>query len=613
MRRSLAMFVVLAFVVVSAMFERPAAAQEPEPGILDEVAATLRQASPGTEGTVWRDTTGNRLPGAASDWLLQTPRCWGTIACPDQVGTRKLLQTLTDEIAAARVSVTITTLWPFADGGFETTIVEGLRRSLAAGNRPLVRWLGGSPFFYSYTGQGPDALRDKILRRPGTGGSTAPDRRGDHDDGPPVLEPRKDRRGGRPAAIVGGHNMWAVDYLSPTPVSDLSMLAAGPAAEAANGFADILWNYVCDRQAQGFLSQLLWIRYSASGPVGGCPRTTPVRPPGTPGSTRILVVGRLGQGIAIPGTLGSPISDLIQLLCPGFREDRADEARNPGLVAGRALIAAADERLFISQQDLLAMCPRSDPEDDGGDRRQDRRRGGHHDRGHGRVRNLVREHGLALQPFRGALLRPERPARRPGQGSIPHVRQPAPRLGADRSRPRRGRTGRGSRITRSSSPSTTRSSRSVPTTCTRRACRSSTSSSTTVPHSLRCAGSISTRSGSGRAGTRSSTRTRDAARSSAAEATKACSLRCGRHRHPRHRRGDPRLHDRDVRRGRVTAVERSGARRARREVTSHGQRRSPSRAQGGRPSAPKWNIDADWLAVASNVPSSLQRCAAPCP
>jgi len=361
MRRSLAMFVVLAFVVVSAMFERPAAAQEPEPGILDEVAATLRQASPGTEGTVWRDTTGNRLPGAASDWLLQTPRCWGTIACPDQVGTRKLLQTLTDEIAAARVSVTITTLWPFADGGFETAIVEGLRRSLAAGNRPLVRWLGGSPFFYSYTGQGPDALRDKILADLGPVGAQLPIVVATMTTALQSWNHAKIVAVDGRRAIVGGHNMWAVDYLSPTPVSDLSMLAAGPAAEAANGFADILWNYVCDRQAQGFLSQLLWIRYSASGPVGGCPRTTPVRPPGTPGSTRILVVGRLGQGIAIPGTLGSPISDLIQLLCPGFREDRADEARNPGLVAGRALIAAADERLFISQQDLLAMCPRSDP------------------------------------------------------------------------------------------------------------------------------------------------------------------------------------------------------------------------------------------------------------
>ncbi len=136
---------------------------------LDQVVAALRRVSPQTEGTVWQDTTGNQLPGAVDEWFLQTPRCWGSTDCADPAGTEELLAQLADLIASATVSVDITTLFPFADGGWLDAIVDGLQRSVAAGHRPHVRWLAGTPFFYSFTGDGPDVVRARLVERVGPG------------------------------------------------------------------------------------------------------------------------------------------------------------------------------------------------------------------------------------------------------------------------------------------------------------------------------------------------------------------------------------------------------------------------------------------------------------
>ena len=139
------------------------------------------------------------------------------------------------------------------------------------------------------------------------------------------------------------------------------MRADGPAAAAAQRFADVLWGYVCDREAEGFWS-ILWIRSSRSGPSGACPRTTPRLDPGAPGDTRVLAVGRLGSGLPVPGTFGgSFVPAILALICPATDGgDPAYDAANPGQVAARALVASADERVVISQQDLLAQCPRYD-------------------------------------------------------------------------------------------------------------------------------------------------------------------------------------------------------------------------------------------------------------
>lgn len=328
---------------------------------MDQVVAAVRAASPQTEGTVWADTEGNLLPGDVDEWFLQTPRCWGSTDCADPVGTEELLAQLADLIAGAEVSVDITTLFPFADGAWLDAIVDGLRRSTDSGHRPTVRWLAGTPFLYSYTGAGPDEVRADLVDRLGPVG-------GELDIS--VATMTTDLQSWNHAkivavdgrrALVGGHNQWAASYLTSTPVSDVSMRVDGPAAAAVQRFADVLWGYVCDREAEGFWS-IVWIRSARSGPDTSCPRTAPLLPERAPGSTRVMAVGRLGSGLPVPGTLGgSAVPAILALLCPASDgDDPSYDAANPGRVAARALVASADERVVISQQDLLAQCPRYD-------------------------------------------------------------------------------------------------------------------------------------------------------------------------------------------------------------------------------------------------------------
>jgi hypothetical protein len=51
------------------------------------------------------------------------------------------------------------------------------------------------------------------------------------------------------AMIVGGHNLWAPDYLEKEPVFDLSLRMEGQAVHGAHQFAESLWGFV--RQHQG--------------------------------------------------------------------------------------------------------------------------------------------------------------------------------------------------------------------------------------------------------------------------------------------------------------------------------------------------------------------------
>ncbi|MFD9676721.1 phospholipase, partial [Streptomyces sp. NPDC059981] len=121
------------------------AADSPTPH-LDAVEQTLRQVSPGLEGSVWERTAGNRLgataPGGA-DWLLQSPGCWGDPACAERPGSARLLDKMRQDIAQARQSVDISTLAPFPNGGFQDAIVAGLKEAAQKGNRLQVRIMVG--------------------------------------------------------------------------------------------------------------------------------------------------------------------------------------------------------------------------------------------------------------------------------------------------------------------------------------------------------------------------------------------------------------------------------------------------------------------------------------
>ena len=104
-------------------------------------------------------------------------------------------------------------------------------------------------------------------------------------------------------AIVGGHNMWTLDYLVDQPVHDISMELTGTAAFDAHRFADRLWQFVCDnvrgeRKTGRPVSSFMY-RSGTEGIWRGCLAKIPL-PPLPPAASRgipVLVTGRLASGI----------------------------------------------------------------------------------------------------------------------------------------------------------------------------------------------------------------------------------------------------------------------------------------------------------------------------
>ncbi|WP_424216642.1 phospholipase (plasmid) [Streptomyces sp. BI20] len=336
---------------------------------LDAVENTLREVSPGLRGTVWERTAGNRLdasaPGAA-DWLLQTPGCWGDTTCADRPGTRRLLAKTTENIAAARHSVDISTLAPFPDGAFRDALVAGLRASVRAGNTPQVRILvGAAPVYHStvipskyrdelLASLGPDASRITLNVASATTSKTAFS--WNHSkllvvDGTNV--------------ITGGINSWKGDYLDTAhPVSDVDLALTGPAARSAGAYLDTLWDWTC-RNKDNWGS--VWF---ATSPGAGCLNTVDRAPvpaplPAHEGGVPALAVGGLGVGIRDTDPTSSYRPSLVKprdTTCGVGLPDRTNADRdydtvNPEESALRSLVASAREHIEISQQDLHATCP----------------------------------------------------------------------------------------------------------------------------------------------------------------------------------------------------------------------------------------------------------------
>ncbi|WP_237297192.1 hypothetical protein [Streptomyces sp. 3211] len=230
----------------------PAAAADTAPTPhLDSVEQTLRQVSPGLEGSVWERTAGNRLgsstPGAA-DWLLQTPGCWGDAACTDRPGTRRLLDKIRQDIAAARETVDISTLAPFPDGGYQDAIVAGLKESAHRGNRLKVRVLvGAAPVYHSTVI--PSSYRNELLTKLG------PDAAAGITLNVASMTTSKTAFSWNHSKLVvvdgssvitGGINSWKGDYLETShPVSDVDLALSGPAAGSAGRYLDSLWDWTC--------------------------------------------------------------------------------------------------------------------------------------------------------------------------------------------------------------------------------------------------------------------------------------------------------------------------------------------------------------------------------
>ncbi|MEV7615542.1 phospholipase D-like domain-containing protein [Streptomyces sp. NPDC089799] len=350
---------------------------------LDAVEQTLRQVSPGLEGSVWERTAGNRLDASApggADWLLQTPGCWGDPACADRPGTRRLLEKTTENISRARRSVDISTLAPFPDGAFQDAIVAGLKRSAESGNRLDVRILvGAAPVYHSTVI--PSRYRDELVARLGpaaarnitlnvasmTTSKTAFS--WNHSkllvvDGTSV--------------ITGGINGWKGDYLDTAhPVADVDLALTGPAAGSAGAYLDTLWDWTC-RNKSSWAS--VWF---ASSGGAGCMTTLPRdtapantgQGPDTNTNTNtgtntgdgvpVVAVGGLGVGIKdrdpssrfAPVLPTAPDTKCVMGLHDNTNADRDYDTVNPEESALRSLVGSATRRIDISQQDMNATCP----------------------------------------------------------------------------------------------------------------------------------------------------------------------------------------------------------------------------------------------------------------
>ncbi|MER7842632.1 phospholipase D-like domain-containing protein [Kitasatospora sp. NPDC096077] len=372
---ALALVAAVALLPVAPAFAEPApapAAQADATPYLDAVEQALRQVSPGTEGTVWQRTAGNRLDAPAGDpggWLLQTPGCWGDASCTERAGTKRLLDKMRENIGRATRTVDISTLAPFPDGAFQDAIADGLKASVAAGNTPHVRILAGAAPLYNITAL-PSKYRDDLVARLGGAArgvtvevasmTTAKTAFSWNHSKLLVVDGQ--------SVITGGINNWKNDYLDTAhPVSDVDLALTGPAAASAGAYLDTLWDWTCRN------SGLLSAAWFASTNGAGCTPDLEQRlnPPAAQvpatGTLPVIAVGGLGVGIRDtdpasdyrPGPL--PAVDDVKCGPIGLRDrtndDRDYAAVNPEESALRALIAGAGSRIDISQQDMTGTCP----------------------------------------------------------------------------------------------------------------------------------------------------------------------------------------------------------------------------------------------------------------
>ncbi|MEU4117073.1 phospholipase [Kitasatospora sp. NPDC028055] len=339
---------------------------------LDAVERTLRQVSPGLEGTVWQRTAGNRLDAPAGNpggWLLQTPGCWGDASCTERTGTKQLLDRMRETIGRATRTVDISTLAPFPDGAFQDAIADGLKASVAAGNTPHVRVLAGAAPLLNITAL-PSRYRDDLVARLGGAAghvtievasmTTAKTAFSWNHSKLLVVDGQ--------SVITGGINNWKGDYLDTAhPVTDVDLALSGPAAASAGAYLDTLWDWSC--RNTGVLSAA-W--FAATNGASCTPDLEKRRNPAVgqvpaTGSVPVIAIGGLGVGIrdADPASAYRPdrTARPEDVKCGPIglpdrtNDDRDYETVNPEENALRALVAGAASRIDISQQDMTGTCP----------------------------------------------------------------------------------------------------------------------------------------------------------------------------------------------------------------------------------------------------------------
>ncbi len=325
---------------------------------LDAIVDALSTHAPDLERVAWARSAGNAMQGHghAGEWLLQTPDCWGDAVCTDPQGPVALADNIYADLAAATQWVDIATLSAFPDGEFQDAIVGGLKQALSQHPNLTIRIMGGT------------------VPLPATEKASEYYERLQTDLGAAAVGARFIVAGTRTSslyswnhakiiavdsrtAIVGGHNLWSATYGVGVedPVSDVSMRLRGPASDDAHRFADELWGTACTDAFAG--------KRSASDAMGDeCPATHTTSAGGAVGGVDVLALGGLGYGIPVPsdGFTLPPVDDdeaaCSTMLTDYFNDDEEFLRGSAETIGLHALVASAAHEVFISQQDLLAIC-----------------------------------------------------------------------------------------------------------------------------------------------------------------------------------------------------------------------------------------------------------------
>jgi len=336
---------------------------------LDAVQTSLKQVAPRGEGKVWKLTRGNTLkPG----WLLQTPNCWGdadvnkNCARHNTPGAHALADQMRNDIASAKQWVDITTLaddMEVATGIFHEAIVQGIKQALARHPNVTVRILGGTP--PSKSDGVAKVYMNKLMKDLGSDANGArifvagiePMQAYSWNHAKMVTVDGR-------TAIVGGHNLVDEAYNGDHPVSDVSMRVEGPAAASAHAFADLLWNFACEKidRHKDDDDDDYYVEYAAFPGVADtpCPKDSVYVPPLPLGDVSILAVGMLGMGVdSLDNTDGAPRpandddAACSAVFDDSFNDDKQFIVDSPDLEARRVLIKSAKKHVFLAQQDLI--------------------------------------------------------------------------------------------------------------------------------------------------------------------------------------------------------------------------------------------------------------------
>lgn len=374
---------------------------------LDAVQAELLSVSPGLQGTLWERTSGNLLDTSFGDWILQVPDCWGWASDKDipkgadKRGVKLLLEKIESYISVAQRCVDITGFGPpklpgspaepFPDGRFLDAICAGLKQasiSFTGDDRLIVRIMTGVPrgdftadpwdfsdLLKRKLGPAADCLDLRVASMTTRGVSSYNHTKFILVDGRRVIH--------------GGIN-WMTNFyiedgdgmIAPglglglgdrSPVVDLDISLAGPAALSAGKYLDMLWGWIWDNGSKNSRkSGKAWIAVDDFVTKTAWPGPGPGAVYGSgsvpyqydlPGALDVISVGSLGYGILDKDPKAwaytPPPVDKVEQAATGSNNetntDRDFMTVNPDANAIRALVASAKKKIVLSQQDITGL------------------------------------------------------------------------------------------------------------------------------------------------------------------------------------------------------------------------------------------------------------------